>query len=316
MRVGLTGATGHLGALLLGRLLAEPGVESVVSVARRPLAPALAADRRVVHVRADLRSDPARRALAGVDLCYHLGFQLWGRGNPASMADANLGGTANVLASGPGAVVLASSAAVYGAWPDNPLPLGEDHPPRPNPEAPYASHKLAAERLCLDAAPTVAVRLGAVLGAHAEQAVARSVAGYKLAVPAIRGAAQAVQFLDEADAVGALLAAGAALQAGGAARAGAVCNAATADWLGARDIAALSGGRVLALPRRPLLAASEAGRRARLLPFGADRAALLNGPLALDPARAAATLGWRPTRTSADVLREALRRAGPQRARW
>jgi hypothetical protein len=40
--------------------------------------------------------------------------------------------------------------------------------------------------------------------------------------------------------------------------------------------------------------------------MGADRAVLLNGPLALDPARAARDLGWKARQTSADVLREFL----------
>ena len=37
------------------------------------------------------------------------------------------------------ALVLASSAAVYGAWPDNPLPIDEGHEPHPNVECPYAA---------------------------------------------------------------------------------------------------------------------------------------------------------------------------------
>ncbi|MCU4184357.1 NAD-dependent epimerase/dehydratase family protein [Acidiferrimicrobium sp. IK] len=342
MRVGLTGGTGHLGSLLLQRLLGWPEVESVVSVARRPLGAGPLGDplsgggpdavsaaggadrRRVTHVRADLRAPEARRALERVDICFHLGFQLWSAGAPAEMAEANLRGTDNVLAARPGAVVLASSAAVYGAWPANPVPLREQDPPRPNPEVPYAQHKLGAETRCLDAAPTVVVRLAAVLGPHADAAVARSVAGYRMAVPAVRGVAQAVQFLDEQDAVEALLAAGRAVLGGGgpglggggpglggggvglAGGSGLVLNAATTDWLSASDIAAVSGGRVLTVSRRLLLAASEAGRRARLLPFGADRAALLGGPLALDSARAGELLGWAPTRTSAAVLAEAL----------
>jgi len=62
------------------------------------------------------------------------------------------------------------------------------------------------------------------------------------------------------------------------------------------------------LPPKVLLRASEVAYRMRLTPFGADRAILLNGPLALDPTRAAETLGWRATRTSAQVLAAALGR--------
>jgi hypothetical protein len=43
-----------------------------------------------------------------------------------------------------------------------------------------------------------------------------------------------------------------------------------------------------------------------LLPFGADRAILIAGPLGVDGARAGREFGWRATRGSADVLSAAL----------
>ena len=44
-------------------------------------------------------------------------------------------------------VVLVSSAIVYGAWPDNPVPLTEDAPLRPNPGVPAAAGHAEAERV-------------------------------------------------------------------------------------------------------------------------------------------------------------------------
>src|SRR5205823_2095604 len=152
IRIGLTGATGHLGSVVLPLLLADPGVASVHSVARRPLPDHPKLD----HTEADIRDPVVRRALAGVDVLVHLGFQLW---RTPDAAGTNLGGTTNVLAAGPKRVVLASSAAVYGAWPDNPLPLAETSTPRPNDECAYAGQKLEAERRCAEAAPTAALRI-------------------------------------------------------------------------------------------------------------------------------------------------------------
>ena len=156
------------------------------------------------------------------------------------------------------------------------------------------------------------VRLAAVLGPHADARVTRAVHGYRWAVPAVRGAAQAVQWLDEQDAVRGLLQAGRALTAAGerAGRpdvAGEVVNLATADWLSADDVAGIAGGHVLALPRRALVLASELSRRAHLTPFGADRASLIGGPLALSIEKAGRLLGWEPRRTSGEVLGAALR---------
>ncbi len=58
-------------------------------------------------------------------------------------------------------VVVVSSATVYGAWANNPVPLTEDAPLRPNPEFAYAVHKAQVERLVTDWAD-----------AHAEASVA------------------------------------------------------------------------------------------------------------------------------------------------
>ena len=47
-------------------------------------------------------------------------------------------------------VVLVSSAMVYGAWPNNAIPLSEDAPVRPNPETSFAVHQADAERKLME----------------------------------------------------------------------------------------------------------------------------------------------------------------------
>ena len=47
-------------------------------------------------------------------------------------------------------VVFTSSAMVYGAWPNNPVPLTEDAPMRPNPGFAYATAKAESERVALE----------------------------------------------------------------------------------------------------------------------------------------------------------------------
>lgn len=309
--VGLTGATGHIGSVLLRRLLADPDVGQIRTVARRPLSPDPVGGPpdRLVHTLADLGHPSARQALDGVDLLFHLAAQVWqGRSSRGleQMYAANVEGTRNVARARAGALVFASSAAVYGAWPDNPLPMDEGHEPRPNIECAYAVQKLVAERTCVTEGPRhVIVRLSAVLGAHADARVAKAVRGYRLAVPAVTRAAQAVQWLDEGDAAEGLLAAGRALVNGGDAD-GEVVNLAPADWLEAHDVAALAGSRVVELPRRTMVTGAEVGRRLGFSPFGADRAVLITGPLALSASKADRLLGWKATSTSADVLAAAL----------
>lgn len=297
---------------MLERLLEDPGIEEVRSVARRPLRrPEGGGSARLVHTRADLCEPGARRALEGVDVLYHLAAQVWqgpGASGVHAMYATNVDGTRNIVLAHPGAVVFASSVSVYGAWPDNPLPMDEAHKPRPNPECAYALHKLVSERTCAELAGRwVVLRLSAVLGPHADARVARAVRAFRLAVPAIARTDQALQWLDEADAVEGLLAAGRSIVAGGGVD-GKVLNLATSDWLGASDLARLARGRVVEVPRRVLLGVSELGKRLGVTPFGADRAALIGGPLAVSVELARHRLGWQPSKTSAQVLAEALQR--------
>jgi nucleoside-diphosphate-sugar epimerase len=124
-------------------------------------------------------------------------------------------------------------------------------------------------------------------------------------VPAV-DAPQALQFLDEDDAAAGLLAAGMASATG-------TWNLCPGDWLDEHDVARIGGGRIVRVPIRVAIAASELAYRLRVLPFGADRSSLLGGPLALDPTRAAADLGWQATRSSAAVLADAVGGQGVQR---
>jgi UDP-glucose 4-epimerase len=270
-------------------LLEDPEVSAVRSVARRSLPP----HPKLMHTTVDLRDPAVRVALGGCDVIVHLGFQLW---TSREAEGVNLGGTANVIAASPGRIVLATSAAVYGGWPDNPLPLTEDDPARPNRQCPYAEHKLLAEQRCAAAVPTAALRICAVLGPHADPLVKKASAGLRQVVPAARGRRQALQFLHEDDAASALLTAVKRADVTG------VYNIATDDWLDENGVAEVSGGRVVRLPFPLLLHGSEVARRLHLLDMGADRAVLLNGPLALDPAKAARDLGWKARQGSAEVL--------------
>src|SRR5580698_3979861 len=113
--------------------------------------------------------------------------------------------------------------------------MTEDHVPAPNAECPYAWHKLESERLCHEAGPCSILRLAAILGPHADPRIKRATRGYRVAVPAFAGVPMAMQFLHEDDAAVGLLQAGLA-------RASGVWNLATADWLSASEVAAVSGG--------------------------------------------------------------------------
>jgi len=138
----VTGAAGNLGRRVVARLSASPDVERVVAVDVMPVVPTSAEVE--AHV-LDLSARGAEDELAALgkraDGLVHLAW------NPEG--SANLGMLQRVLAAAaviePFQLVHLSSATVYGAWADNPVPLTEDTALRPNPELAYAVEKRAAE---------------------------------------------------------------------------------------------------------------------------------------------------------------------------
>jgi nucleoside-diphosphate-sugar epimerase len=168
--VVITGGAGFLGARLARELLAADSVDVAGSgarplsrltlVDRAPLPPDLAADGRVAEIRGDLDEllGPAGRdPLAGADVIFHLAAAVSGE----CEADfdlgirANLRATESLLASCRAAgtdpvVVLASSAAVFGASAEHPLPAVVDDHTLPNPQTSYGVQKFISEQLLAD----------------------------------------------------------------------------------------------------------------------------------------------------------------------
>lgn len=152
MRVLVTGSASHLAQVLLPRLCAHPRVHAVVGVDVRSSGFRHA---RFTEHRMDVRDPMLATHLAGCSAVIHGAFVVIpdrlgrGRHDRALIRDINLGGSRNVAqlarAAGVQRLVHLSSAAVYGAWPDNPPRLTEDHPRRPNPGFAYAEDKAAVE---------------------------------------------------------------------------------------------------------------------------------------------------------------------------
>ena len=180
MRVLVTGANAHLARALLPRLLAWPGVEEVVgldwsnSVYPHP---------RYRAVRADIRDPGVAEHLEGIDVVIHMAFivlgQALGRNRKERnlMRSINLEGSRNLFSAareaGVAHVIYPSSVAVYGVWPDNPVPLTEDSPRRPVPGFGYSEDKAGVE-FWLDSyerepGPVVTrLRMHAIVGPNAQ----------------------------------------------------------------------------------------------------------------------------------------------------
>jgi nucleoside-diphosphate-sugar epimerase len=146
--LAVTGVSGHLGQVLLRRLAAAPDVERVVGIDARD--PKLRPPKLEFH-RADIATADLKPLFDRVDALAHLAFLIAPQRDESIMARVNVEGTRRVFEAAANAgvrtIVYVSSAMVYGAWPDNPVPISEDAPLRPNPAFAYASHKAETERL-------------------------------------------------------------------------------------------------------------------------------------------------------------------------
>jgi len=309
VRILVTGSAARLGRVLLPRLLAEPEVE-VTGVDLRPAG--------LTHPRyrercLDVRDPRLAALIAEHDALVHLAFvvmrsQLGRRAYDRALVRAiNVEGSLAVLEAaaraGLGAAVFLSSAAVYGAWPDNPPRLGEDAPLRGIPGFAYAEDKVAVERGLARLAAAhprtrfVSLRPHAILGRHAQPYLRRLLTAPLTArLPRPPPRLQCVWEDDVAEAVWA------ALQR----PVRGPFNLAAEPPLALPELRRLAGRRGLALPL-PWLAAAQ--RLAwRLTPRAEDPAWLAGAryDLVLDCTRARMRLGWRPRAGPARCVRETL----------
>jgi nucleoside-diphosphate-sugar epimerase len=199
-----------VGQRVLQRLQAAD--QPVVAVDAVPLANARGAQTWLI----DLARDPRERmetAMAGAAGVIHLA---WSHADPPSSDPAvpfpNLAALRRVLEAAAEAgierLVHVSSATVYGAWPDNPVPLTEDAPLRPNPGFAYAVEKAEAERLIAewtDDHPDVRVTVlrPTVTVGSSSPALYQALAG--TLAPQSDAAVRPMQFLDVGDLVAAIV---------------------------------------------------------------------------------------------------------------
>jgi len=148
MRFLVTGGAGFLGAALANRLAA--GGHHVQALDDLSHGDTARLSERVAFARGDVDDVPLLWSLLqDVDCVYHLAARVSVPQSilyPREYARVNVGGTVSLMEAmrdtGVGRVVLASSGAVYGRQPRQ--PVREDDPPHP--DSPYAVSKWAAEQ--------------------------------------------------------------------------------------------------------------------------------------------------------------------------
>ncbi len=152
-RVVVTGAAGLVGRSVVSRLADDAPDTEIVAIDRRELN--VNGYRSVVVRHCDLGVSDLAGLLAGASTIVHLATVASVTATDSSATGGDGGNDLAILRRVLDAagrldvdhVVVLSSAAVYGAHPDNPVPLTEDAPPRPNDDFDWANERLELERL-------------------------------------------------------------------------------------------------------------------------------------------------------------------------
>lgn len=304
--VAVTGAAHGLGLALTTRLAQSARFSRVIAIDdhRGELSGVIW---RVVDIR-----DPALAGrLAGIDVIVHTDLDLAADSDPRARRAYNVRGAQTVLtaaaAGGVGRVVLLTSAMVYGASPDNPVPIAESAPVNADPDGSVVGDFLEIEQLAERSPrsnPGMAisvVRPAALVGEGIDTLITRHFEAPRLL--AVKGCAPRWQFCHVADLLSAIELA-AAGEVSGAFAVG------SDGWLEQDQVEALSGLRQIELPAGVTFATAQRLHRAGITPAPVADLHYVVYPWVVD-CKALREAGWKPTVTNEQALRVLLeQRAG------
>jgi UDP-glucose 4-epimerase len=152
MRYLITGGSGYIGSRLVELLARRDDTEKIVIADVVPpkggYRPKTEFERVDVRDRGAIHSALKR---ANPDVLVHLAFILNPVHDEGLMYDVDVNGTHNVLEAAAeaeiGQVLVTTSGVAYGAFPDNPDPITEDHPVRGVARFSYARDKTESDRI-------------------------------------------------------------------------------------------------------------------------------------------------------------------------
>jgi UDP-glucose 4-epimerase len=263
--------------------------------------------------RIDVRDPALREAITAFapDTLVHLAFVVNPIRDDRKMHEINVGGTRNVFeavtAAKPRRFLMASSASVFGAWPDNPVPMDESWPIRARPEYRYAVDKTDLERQIAQFAqahPDVAVswvRPATIYGPGVNNFLSRLLLNLPL-VSLPDGNDTPLQFVHEDD-----VAAATWLILRENARG--AFNLGPPDWVSTSEMAREAGRRTIRIPFWMLYSITTMwwGLRLPIFDFPPAIHYYLRYPWVVAPNRLVRELGFTFKYSSIETLRELLR---------
>ncbi|HJY70007.1 MAG TPA: NAD-dependent epimerase/dehydratase family protein [Streptosporangiaceae bacterium] len=299
--VAVTGAAAGIGYALTVRLAASPAVKKVIAIdARR-------GDITGVTWRvADVRDPALAGRLAGVDVVVHADLDLAPDSDARQRRAFNVRGAQTVLTSAAagrvGRVVLLTSAMVYGARPDNPVPLPEDAPLAAEADSSVAGDLLEIEQLARRSPRTnpgmavTVVRPAALVGDSVDTLVTRHFEAPRLLT--VKGCAPRWQFCHVDDLTSALEF---TVSGGIDGQFTVGCD----GWLEQDEVEQISGLKSIELPARLTFGTAQRLHRLGVTPAPAMDLRYVVYPWVTDAAALRAA-GWHPRFGNAEALRVLL----------
>ena len=290
LTVAVTGAAGHVGAAVLRHLAESAGVRrSIGLVPRGPKPDREEWPKGVVQRSADLLDPSLAERLSDVDVLVHADLDTSPDTDPAERTRHNVRGTETVLtaaaAAGVRRVILRSSAMVYGALPDNPVPIPDSAPLRAVPDGSLVADLLEIERLGRRAPRAhpglhvTVLRPAIVTGPGVDTVFTRHFEAPRLLV--VKDTEPCWQFCHLEDLAGALAFAALHEELEGP------YNVASPGWLDQERIEESSGLRRMELPAGLALGAAERLHRLHLTPAPATDLQYVMNPWAVSTDRLA-----------------------------
>lgn len=310
--VAVTGARGEIGEHVVRRLVDGGECKKVIGLDTGR------ADKSVPGVvwrRADVRDPALRSRFGGVDTVVHLATDRRADAPATERRAVNVRGTDTVLtaaaAAGVRRVVLLTSAMVYGAVAENPVPLADDAPIRAEPDLSLVGDWVEMERLATVAARAhpsvdiVVVRPASVVGGASDALLPRLFEAPRLL--AIKDVDAHWQFCHIDDLVDALV--WAALD-----KVDGALTVASPGWLGQEEVERISGLRSLVVPAAMAFGAAERLHRIGVLPAPASELHYVAHPWVVGADRLTGA-GWAAEWDNESALRAHLDELGDRAGR-
>jgi nucleoside-diphosphate-sugar epimerase len=311
MRVVVLGASGNVGTSLLCSLAAEPGVESVLGVARRIPERSFP---KTEWAQADIARSPLRPLFQDADAVVHLAWLIQPGRDKQQLHQVNVEGSERVFrataAARVPALVYASSVGAYAPGPKN-RSVDESWPTTGIQSSFYSRHKAEVERLLdrfEDEHPgtrVVRLRPGLIFKREAASGIRPNLLVQRRLIPVVpahdRLVFQAVHSYDVGEAYRL-----AVLDAD----ARGPYNVAADPVIDPEELARALGARPVPVPRGLLRGGAALAYRLRLQPSEPGWVDMAFSAPVMDTTRARTELGWQPERSSTDALMDLLEGIG------